>query len=322
MPDWEPIDPKLHEWTAEGINPAEMCRRLGWDRKKRQTIVDRLRKLGLKEPERPKTTEEHPMPDEPVDVLPGQISMEDADTVGEPSLLPVGNNVAVSEVGEPLSPSEVQTLERYEQIIAQGFQTFVDVAHALMAIREQRLYRQSYATFEEYLRQRWDLSRPRAYQLIDAAQVVDAVSTMVDIVPVNERQARPLASLPAEQQREVWQEVVETAPPTGITAKHVQTTVKRVKERTTLQTPKRPEPQTRRPARQEVQEGLIWGLREIADDDAWDMLEWIWDMLNDKAEQYQSLRGMLVRVHKRFPEEHRPGRMLTDENGMSHTTEA
>ena len=25
MPDWESIDPKLQEWTAEGLNPVEMC---------------------------------------------------------------------------------------------------------------------------------------------------------------------------------------------------------------------------------------------------------------------------------------------------------
>jgi hypothetical protein len=31
-------------------------------------------------------------------------------------------------------------------------------------------------------------------------------------LPASERQARPLASLEPEQQREVWQEAVETAP--------------------------------------------------------------------------------------------------------------
>jgi hypothetical protein len=291
------------------------------------TISDRLKRLGLERPmdkwkqAKPSPAQEIPMSDEPVTVLAGQMSIEDANTPPPEPVSPIGDIAHVPEITGPLSPAEAKSLEHYEQVIAQGIKTFVEVGQALYAIREQRLYRQDYGTFEDYLRQRWDLSRPHAYRMIDAAKVMENLSPIGDIVPVNEAQARPLASLPPAQQSEAWKEAIETAPPTGITAKHVQTTVKRVKERTTPQTQKTPEPQTRRPARQEVQEGLIWGLREIADDDAWDMLEWIWDMLNDKAEQYESLRGMLVRVHRRFPEEHRPGRMLTGENGISQTSE-
>jgi hypothetical protein len=127
----------------------------------------------------------------------------------------------------------VQTLEHYEQIIAQGIKTFVQVGQALLAIRDQRLYRQSHDTFEDYLRQRWDLGQSRAYQLMDAAGVVTNLksSTTVEL-PANESQTRPLAALPPEQQREVWQQAVETAPPTGITAKHVQATVKRLRTAT------------------------------------------------------------------------------------------
>jgi hypothetical protein len=59
---------------------------------------------------------------------------------------------------------------------------------------------------------------------------------------VNESQARPLTSLAPAQQVEVWREVVETAPPSGITAKHVKETVKRAKSTPTgtkTQTPTR-----------------------------------------------------------------------------------
>jgi hypothetical protein len=232
MPDWEAIDPQLHEWTSEGVNPVEMCRRLGWDRKKRQTIMDRLRKLGLKEPAHstPKTTQESPMADEPVDVLPGQIAIEAADTPVETSLLPVGNHVAVSEVDEPLSHAEVQTLQHYEEIITKGVKTFVEVGQALLAIRDQRLYRQEYSSFEDYLRQRWELSRSYAHELIEASVVVQNVSAIANIVPVNGAQARPLTTLQPEQQREVWREAVETAPPSGITAAHVKKTVNLAKK--------------------------------------------------------------------------------------------
>ena len=65
------------------------------------------------------------------------------------------------------------------------------------------------------------MSRPRAYQLIDAAQVVGNLSTMVDI-PKAERQVRPLTSLPPEAQPIVWQRAVETMEiltPTGVIPK-------------------------------------------------------------------------------------------------------
>jgi hypothetical protein len=66
---------------------------------------------------------------------------------------------------------------------------------ALAEIRDSRLYREEFETFEGYCKDRWDFSRPMAYQLIEASAAVDAVSTTVDIQPINERQARPLTQL-------------------------------------------------------------------------------------------------------------------------------
>jgi hypothetical protein len=211
MPDWDRYDPQLRQLQSEGVTPAEMARRTNL---KPQTVRDRLIKLGLLTTQ-PKTKKSPPQ---------------------EPTMPDVSATADIAPVSERLSPAEVQTLEHYEQIIAQGFKTFVQVGQALLAIRDQQLYRQSYGTFEDYLRQRWDLSRPYAYQLMEASVVVKNVSAVADIAPANEAQARPLATLPAEQQQQAWQEAVKTAPPTGITAKHVQSTVKRV-QATTSPTP-------------------------------------------------------------------------------------
>ncbi len=68
------------------------------------------------------------------------------------------------------------------------------------------------------------MSRPRAYQLIDAAKVSDNLSTTVDIT---ERQARPLTRLEPRKQAEAWQEAVETAPEGKITAMHVENIVRK-----------------------------------------------------------------------------------------------
>jgi VRR-NUC domain len=85
-----------------------------------------------------------------------------------------------------LSLPEHERLDGLEAIIERGVQTFVEVGEALMEIRDSRLYKQTHSSFESYLRERWKMSRPRGYQLIDAAKL----STTVDSPPENEWQAR------------------------------------------------------------------------------------------------------------------------------------
>jgi hypothetical protein len=145
------------------------------------TISDRMKRLGLERPrdKQKQTTaeaQEPTMPEDVVEVLPGQLSIEDADTPPDDAVSAIADNVLMPDISEHLSPDEVLSLEHYEQIIAQGIKTFVQVGQALLTIREHRLYRESYTTFEDYCRQRWDLSRPYAYQLIEASQVVNRVS--------------------------------------------------------------------------------------------------------------------------------------------------
>jgi hypothetical protein len=53
------------------------------------------------------------------------------------------------------------------------------------------------------------VKQSRAYQLIDAANVVTNLSTIVDKFPIIESQARPLASLEPEEQVEAWKRVKE-----------------------------------------------------------------------------------------------------------------
>ncbi|HXV44073.1 MAG TPA: hypothetical protein VEC96_13480 [Anaerolineae bacterium] len=133
-----------------------------------------------------------------------------------------------------LSTSEAGRLAELEIVIERGLQTFIEVGSALMEIRNSRLYRQMYATFEEYCQERWDLRKSRTYQLMDAAEVVENLksSTIVELsrgnipLPVNEAQARPLAKLGFEMQRQAWQKAIETAPQGRITARHVETVVR------------------------------------------------------------------------------------------------
>lgn len=121
---------------------------------------------------------------------------------------------------EHLSVREEKRLAELEQVIKDNFRGFVAVGQALAEIRETRLYRQYYPTFEDYCFNLWDVSRPRAYQLIDSARVIDNLSTIVDkneseiiidILPRNEAQARELARLQPEEQVKVWAGLLQEA---------------------------------------------------------------------------------------------------------------
>ncbi len=83
-----------------------------------------------------------------------------------------------------------------------------------------------YETFEAYCKARWLFTQDSAYQFIDSARVIENVSDCLQSAGANEYQTRPLARLEPEQQREVWQKAVETAPDGKVTALHVAVVVK------------------------------------------------------------------------------------------------
>lgn len=88
-----------------------------------------------------------------------------------------------------------------------------EVGQALLEIRDRRLYRAEFTTFENYCRERWQMERRHAYRLIDAAKVIENVSHGTQNPPVSERQARPLTELKEpEQQREAWKLATTVSP--------------------------------------------------------------------------------------------------------------
>lgn len=125
-----------------------------------------------------------------------------------------------------LTPALLDLME-HEKVIEQGLATFIEVGHALLAIRDGAKYRAAgYDTFERYCHERWDMSRSRAYQLMDAATAVETVSTIVDIAPRSEAVARELAPFrdDSERMQAVWAEAVERAgnkPPTAALVREV-----------------------------------------------------------------------------------------------------
>ena len=132
-------------------------------------------------------------------------------------------------IGFSLSEIEYNRLAHNETVIEKGLNTFVDVGNALAEIRDGKLYRQTYGTFEDYCRDRWGMVASRARQLMAAAEIVAGIEsvTNVTLLPATESQARPLARLAPDEQIAAWQEAVETAPNGKVTAAHVVGVVER-----------------------------------------------------------------------------------------------
>lgn len=126
-----------------------------------------------------------------------------------------------------LNTLERKELEKQEKVILKGMQTFVEVGSALSTIRDKKLYREEYKTFEQYCSKKWGFQRRRAYQLIEEATVTQNVQDLAQKPPVNSEQARPLAQLPDEQQGEAWQEAQREAGTDQPTGKQVAEVVDR-----------------------------------------------------------------------------------------------
>lgn len=109
-----------------------------------------------------------------------------------------------------------------EAVIQQGLSSFVEVGKSLAKIRNLKLYRNDYSTFEQYCVERWGMARPYAYQVIAASEVVNNLSANADsfpALPQTESQARPLTKLKnPDDQRAVWDRITQSYPAQSLTA--------------------------------------------------------------------------------------------------------
>lgn len=118
---------------------------------------------------------------------------------------------------KPLSAHEKEIFERMEGVVQSHLESFSKAGDALVAIRDGRLYRETHGTFEDYCRERWEMSKTQANRLIAAAQVIhniEKVKESKDIAEhLSESAVRPLTGLTPAQQQKVMRKVVEKAPP-------------------------------------------------------------------------------------------------------------
>ena len=142
--------------------------------------------------------------------------------VGELTVLPIAP-LTIEEEGDRLH------LERKVE------RAFYEAGMALMQLRDRRLYRSTHATFEDYCRDRFDYTRRRPYQLIDAAKIYNNLSEkceqFVHILPTREGQVRPMSQLNASEQVFAWSTAVEEAGGKVPSGRIVKEVVQRIKDK-------------------------------------------------------------------------------------------
>jgi Zn-dependent oligopeptidase len=130
---------------------------------------------------------------------------------------------------QPLTVSQKARFRKLDKAVRAGMGAFVVVGMCLKEIRDKKLYREKFETFEDYVRDRHDLAQSRTYQLMEAAETVHQIesSTNCGTLPANEGQVRPLTQLPLDQRASAWEAVIDRAEERGerITAKLVESVV-------------------------------------------------------------------------------------------------
>jgi len=116
-----------------------------------------------------------------------------------------------------LTAPERSDFRRLEKVVEDGMQTFLEVGQALKEIRDAKLYREKWTTFEGYVEDRWEFQKRHAYRLIEAfetKQVVDEKCPIGHKIN-NEAQLRELAKVPESAIQTVLDKVVEQSQETG-----------------------------------------------------------------------------------------------------------
>lgn len=91
----------------------------------------------------------------------------------------------------PITQAEKEDLARCEKVISTKLKQFFEVGLALLEIRTRKLYREEFGSFEEYCRERWELTGGHAHRLADAAQLYSQLAPGGDIPLLTRPRVKP-----------------------------------------------------------------------------------------------------------------------------------
>lgn len=119
-----------------------------------------------------------------------------------------------------LTISEKAEFDKLCRVVDDGLKSFLAVGSALFEIRGKKLYRQTHTNFDDFVREKWGISRDRADQLIKAAEVKSEMPTNGRNSEIassieNERQLRELSRIGTEDIPEALDKIKEVCEESG-----------------------------------------------------------------------------------------------------------
>jgi hypothetical protein len=120
---------------------------------------------------------------------------------------------------EVITLEESERLVRLEATIHQGKAVFMQVAEAMAEIRDSRLYRNQYNTFEEYCQKTWGWGRNYVNKMIASGNAVKSLTPGMGTIVPTEAAAREVAKIPQANRAEVLQKITDAGKP--VTAKAI-----------------------------------------------------------------------------------------------------
>jgi hypothetical protein len=128
------------------------------------------------------------------------------------------NDSIRADILAPITLDESKRLIELEKVIEAGQQTFIEVGIALAEIRDSRLYKCDFKTFEDYCVHKWGWTKQHCYRLIECAPIAKSNPQVTSI-----NQARELAKVPKEKRETVIKTAVAKSKTAGrkLTAKDI-----------------------------------------------------------------------------------------------------
>jgi hypothetical protein len=120
----------------------------------------------------------------------------------------------------PLTTTEKRRKQELETIVESGLEEFLRVGSALAELRNRRLYRVEFGTFEEYVRAKFNLHRAAVDGVIRSAQTAQVLlDAVIQLPPATTATVlRPISGLPGDElQVACWQLAESLAPERGPT---------------------------------------------------------------------------------------------------------
>jgi hypothetical protein len=114
----------------------------------------------------------------------------------------------IDAVTTKLSVVEIDELNKLEGVIKQGLHAWWEVGIALCIVRDKRLYRDRYKTFDDYCQQRWKIGRRYADKLILDSTVYQQLPEDLRTIVLKPHTAGALAPIPPEKREALVKQIV------------------------------------------------------------------------------------------------------------------